>query len=87
MIDDANSKFDKLMGEYNDLKGLFDKSMSTTKSALGRIDELQNDMRGGLLIKLGRGTAEELDRRVKILLQGTRLEGEDSLRCGNDVNS
>jgi hypothetical protein len=68
-ISDANAKFDKLMDEYNHLKGLLDKSMSTTKTAFGRIEELERDMRGGLLIKLGRGTIEELDRRVKILLQ------------------
>ena len=69
MVDDVNSKFDKLMGEYNSLKGLLDKSMSTTKTALGGIDELQSVMRGGLLIKPDRRTAEELDRRVKIILQ------------------
>ena len=40
--------------------------MSTTK---GRIEELERDMRGGLLIKPGRGAAEEIQRRVKILLQ------------------
>jgi hypothetical protein len=49
------------------LKGLFDKSM--TKTAFGRIEELERDMRGGLLIKLGGGNAEELQRRVNILLQ------------------
>ena len=69
MIDDVMSKYDKIMGEYNNLKGLLDKSMSTTKTAFGRIEELESDMRGGLLIKLGRGTAEELQRRAKILLQ------------------
>ena len=30
---------------------------------------MQNDMSGGLLIKLGRGDVEELGRRVRILLQ------------------
>jgi integrase/recombinase XerD len=69
MIKEVMSKYDGLIDEYTDLKGLFDKSMSTTEDALGRIDELQNDMRGGLLIKLGRGAAEELQRRAKILLQ------------------
>ena len=37
----------------------FDKSVSMTKTAFGRIDELERDMRGGLLIKPGRRTAEE----------------------------
>jgi hypothetical protein len=69
MIKDVKSQYDELMGFYKNLKGLFDKSMSTTKTALGGIDELQNVMSGGLLIKLGKGAAEELQRRVKILLQ------------------
>jgi hypothetical protein len=69
MIKEVMSKYDGLIGEYNSLKGLFDTSISTTKTALGRIDELQSDMRGGLLIKPGRGTVDELQRRVKIILQ------------------
>jgi len=69
MIKEVMSKYDGLIGVYNSLKGLLDKSMSVTKTAFGRIDELQADMRGGLLIKPGRRTAEELDRRVKIILQ------------------
>jgi hypothetical protein len=69
MIKEVMSKYDGLIDEYNDLKGLFDKSMSTTKTAFGRIEDLERDMRGGLLIKPGRRTVEELDRRVKILLQ------------------
>jgi integrase/recombinase XerD len=43
MIDDVMSKYDKLMGEYNDLKRLLDKSMSAYKSlseTFERIDEL-----------------------------------------------
>jgi len=69
MIDDVMSKYDNLMGEYNNLKGLLNKSMSTTKTAFGSIEELERDTRGGLFIKLGRGTAEELQRRAKILSQ------------------
>jgi hypothetical protein len=42
--------------------------VSTTKTAFGRIEDLERDMRGGLLIKPGRRTAEELDRRVKIIM-------------------
>jgi integrase/recombinase XerD len=66
-ISEANTKFDKLMGEYNHLKGLFDKSMSMTKTAFGRIEELERDMRCGLLVR--RGTFEDLDRVVKTVLQ------------------
>ena len=69
MVDDVNSRYDKLMGEYNDLKGPLHKSMSTTKTAFGRIEELESYMRGAVLIKPGRGIAEELQRRAKILLQ------------------
>ena len=73
MIDDVMSENVKLMGEYNDLKSLLDKSMAEynnlAKTAFGRIDELQSVMRGGLLIKPGREAAEEIQRRVKILLQ------------------
>ncbi len=69
MIDDVMSRYDKLIGEYNDLKGLLDKSMSTTKTAFEEIDELRSFMSGGLLIKPDRRTAEELQRRAKILLQ------------------
>jgi uncharacterized coiled-coil DUF342 family protein len=67
MVDDVNSRYDKLMGLYENLKSKFDTSVSMTKTAYERIDELQNVMRGGLLIK-PRDT-EEFDRRVKILLQ------------------
>jgi integrase/recombinase XerD len=66
-ISDANCKLDKLMGEYNDLKGLFDKSMSMTKTAFGRIEELERDMRCGLLIR--RGTFEDANRVGKTILQ------------------
>lgn len=69
MIDDAMSKFDKVMGFYKNLESKFDTSVSITKTAFERIDELQNDMSGGLLIKLGRGDAEELQQRVRIFLQ------------------
>jgi integrase len=69
MIKEVMSKYDGLISEYNSLKGLLNKSMSTTKTAFGRIEEVERDMRGGLLIKLGRGTAEELQQRVRILLQ------------------
>jgi integrase/recombinase XerD len=69
MVDDVNSRYDELMGLYENLKSKFDTSVSISKTAFERIDELQSDMRGGLLIKPGRRTAEELDRRVKIILQ------------------
>ena len=39
------------------------------KTAFGRIEELKRFLRDKLLIKLERGTADELQRRVKILLQ------------------
>jgi hypothetical protein len=67
MITEVMSKYDGLINEYDSLKDLLDKSISTTKTAFGRIDELQSDMRGGLLIKSR--NPEELDRRVKIILQ------------------
>jgi integrase/recombinase XerD len=69
MVDDVNSRYHELMGLYENLKSKFDKSMSLTKDAIERVDELQNDMIGGLLIKLGEGTVveEDLDRGVKIL--------------------
>jgi integrase/recombinase XerD len=69
MVDDVNSRYNELMGLYENLKSKFDTSVSITKTAFERIDELQSVMRGGLLIKPGRRTAEELDRRVKLLLQ------------------
>ena len=69
MIDDVNSRYDELMGLYEDLKSNFDTSVSTTKTAFETIDELQSFMRGGVLIKPDRRTAEELKRRAKILLQ------------------
>jgi integrase/recombinase XerD len=69
MVDDVNSRYDKLMGLYENLKSKYDTSVSIAKTALERVDELQSVMRGGLLIKPGRRTAEELQRRVKILLQ------------------
>jgi hypothetical protein len=69
MVDDVNSRYFELMGLYENLKSKFDTSVSITKTAFERIDELQSVMRGGLLIKPGRRTAEELQRRAKILLQ------------------
>ena len=57
------------MGLYEDLKSKFDTSVSTTKTAFETIDELQSFMRGGVLIKPDRRTAEELQRRAKTLLQ------------------
>ena len=76
----ANAKFNELLVLYESLKRLFDTSVSTTKTAFERIDELQSVMRGGdVLIRPDRRTAEELQRRAKILFTGsTRLEGEDS---------
>jgi hypothetical protein len=69
MVKEVMSRERKLIDEYHDLTGLFDKSVSMTKTAFGRIEDLERDMRGGLLIKPGRRTAEKLQRRAKILLQ------------------
>jgi len=69
MIHDVNSRYNKLMGLYGSLNSKFDTSVSITKTAFERIDELQSVMRGGLLIKPGRRTVEELQRTTKILLQ------------------
>lgn len=66
----ANARFNELMGLYENLKSKFDTSVSITKAAFGGIDELQSVMRGGdVLIRPDRRTAEELQRRAKILLQ------------------
>jgi len=66
----ADAKFNELLGLYDSLKSKFDRSVSITKAAFGRIDELQSVMRGGdVLIRPDRRTAEELQRRAKILLQ------------------
>jgi alanyl-tRNA synthetase len=66
----ANAKFNELLGLYENLKSKFDTSVSITKTAFERIDELQSVMRGGdVLIRPDRRTAEELQRRAKILLQ------------------
>ena len=70
MVDDVNSRYHELMGLYENLKSKFDTSVSITKTAFERIDELQSVMRGGdVLIRPDRRTAEELQRRAKILLQ------------------
>jgi hypothetical protein len=73
MVKEVQSEYDGIREDYSDLKGLFDKSMSMTKTAFGRIDELQSVMSGGLLtkhlIKPGSRTAEELQRVVNIILQ------------------
>jgi integrase/recombinase XerD len=69
MITEVMSKYDGLIGEYERLTGLFDKSVSFAKTKTAN-DELESIMKdGGVLIKPGRRTAEELQRRAKILLQ------------------
>jgi integrase len=65
----ADAKFNELLGLYDSLRSKFDRSVSITKAAFGRIDELQNIMKGRVLIKPDKDTAEELNRRIKILLQ------------------
>ncbi len=74
MIGDVMSMYDKLKDDYNDLKGLLAKSMSTTKTVFGRMEELESDMRGGLLIKLGKGPGDarltpEEERKVMELIK------------------
>jgi len=69
MVAEVRSAYDELMGGYNHLEGLLDKSISSHKTTLGRVDELENIMKGRVLIKPDKDTAEELNRRVKILLQ------------------
>jgi hypothetical protein len=64
MITEVMSKYDGLINEYNSPKGLLDKSMSTTKTAFGRIEELESDMRGELLIKSMKRTTEELGKII-----------------------